>query len=158
MKILNCTKFGTESYRSSFNTSIHFDSWNTGICFLSTIFPCSLYIYSTVVLPDHAPYLLWDFEIVSKTLLYGILSTGYSPNTFSQKQIRMGHHSLFLTKLCWLIPTSFLVGTSKLFLCSEELELSWQANRLLSSPFFCLQKIVTTLCQLSSSSLVLPKF
>lgn len=82
---------------------------------------------------------------------------GYSPGTFSEKQIRMGHHNLFLTKLCWLIPTSFLLSASKLFLCSEELELTWQIYRLLSS-FSCLQKKVTLLCQLSGSSPVLPKF
>lgn len=82
---------------------------------------------------------------------------GYSPGAFSEKQIRTGHHNLFLTKLCWLIPTAFLLSASKLFLCSEELELTWQVCRLLSS-FSCLQETVTLLCHLSGSSPVLPKF
>lgn len=98
-----------------------------------------------------------NLKWLQKTFLCDILSTGYSPGTFSEKQIRMGHCNLFLTKLCWLIPTSFLLSASKLFLCSEELELTWQVYPWLSSPFSCLQKTVTLLCHLSGSSPVLLK-
>lgn len=98
-----------------------------------------------------------NLKWLQKTFLCDILSTGYSPGTFSEKQIRMGHCNLFLTKLCWLIPTSFLLSAFKLFLCSQELELTWQVYRWLSSPFSCLQKTVTLLCHLSGSSPVLPK-
>ena len=57
-------------------------------------------------------------------------------------------------KLEWIIiicSVSFLLCTSKVFLCSEELDLSWQVYHSLSSPYFYFQKIVTTLRQLSSS-------
>lgn len=134
-----------------------FWQWNTENCSEYNSLN-SLYNYSDVVHLSPAAYLLQEtWNGLKKTLLCDILSVGYSPGTFSEKQIRTGHHNLFLTKLCWLIPTSFLLSACKLFLCSEELELTWQVYNLLSSSFSCLQKTFTLSWHLSGSSPVLPK-